>query len=237
MFSMRGWVELGKALAKFALRGDGRHHRALDRAQLRCWASPNEPIAAAITHAITLSGEALLALTARAGGHRRDRRSVPALALQARPQDDQGGSAQGDEGERELAGDEGPHPPAAARTRAAPDDRRGSQGRRRHRQPDPLRRGAALRREAQPRAGGGGEGRRPHGRQDPRDRHRERRAAVRGAAARPRAAQGRRPGRGNPRAALRRRGADPDLRVPAQDLAQGADVSAAHAGHRRPGVE
>lgn len=63
MFSMRGWVELGKALMKFAL--------VATAGIVVLWVERNtllgladEPVAAAITHAITLSGEALLALTA-----------------------------------------------------------------------------------------------------------------------------------------------------------------------------
>jgi flagellar biosynthesis protein FlhB len=59
---MRGWVELGKALMKFGL--------VATAGILVLWIERNtlmglseEPIAAAITHAITLSGKALLALT------------------------------------------------------------------------------------------------------------------------------------------------------------------------------
>jgi flagellar biosynthesis protein FlhB len=63
MFSTRGWVEMTKALGKFALVGTaGIIVLWIERDALLGLA--NEPIGAAIGHAFALSGEALLSLTA-----------------------------------------------------------------------------------------------------------------------------------------------------------------------------
>jgi flagellar biosynthetic protein FlhB len=63
LFSMRGWVELCKALGKFGLVGTaGVIVMWTNRAELLGLSS--EPMGTAIGHAISLSGEALLALTA-----------------------------------------------------------------------------------------------------------------------------------------------------------------------------
>jgi flagellar biosynthetic protein FlhB len=62
MFSMRAWVELGKALGKFAVVGiAGAVVLWMERGALMGLA--NEPTSQAIGHAISLAGTALLALT------------------------------------------------------------------------------------------------------------------------------------------------------------------------------
>jgi flagellar biosynthetic protein FlhB len=62
MFSMRGWVELAKSLGKFGLVGTaGGIVLWLERDEMLGLSA--EPIGVAVTHAITLTGEALLALT------------------------------------------------------------------------------------------------------------------------------------------------------------------------------
>ena len=63
MFSLRSWVELGKALAKFAIVGcAGAIVLWINMGQLLGLGS--EPVGMAIGHAIAISGQALIALTA-----------------------------------------------------------------------------------------------------------------------------------------------------------------------------
>lgn len=63
MFSLRSWVELGKALAKFAVVAIAAAV-ILNLSADRLMGLGSEPINTAIGHAITLSGQALIALTA-----------------------------------------------------------------------------------------------------------------------------------------------------------------------------
>ncbi len=94
MVSLRGWVEMAKALGKFAIVATaGATVLWTKRDALLGLAS--EPVA--VGHRTRLLARRHGAAVAHrfAGADRRDRRAVPALAAQARPEDDQGRDPQG----------------------------------------------------------------------------------------------------------------------------------------------
>ena len=158
MFSVRGLIELGKAwrvslvVALVAASCCCKQFRSFS-------GLGNEPVQAAIAHALTLVGTALhRARRARSASSQwstcRWRCGSTTVAAHDPP-----GDARGAQGDRGQPGDQITRAPRAAGSGAQTHDAGGAEGGRRGHQPDALRGGAALRRAAHARAGRGGEGR------------------------------------------------------------------------------
>ena len=142
----------------------------VDRRPTSCSRSAREPTAAAIGHAVTLSGQALLvlagalALIAAIDVPWQLLQHIKQLKMTRQEIREEMKESEG------SPGDQGPHPPAAARDRAPPHDAGSAEGGRGRHQPDALRRGAALRRQAHARADRGRQGRGRSRRAHPRSR-------------------------------------------------------------------